>query len=193
MAWILGIRRIASKVINRCTLCRRLRARLGEQIMGDSKVQHLTQAPPFTFVDLDLAGPFSCKAMVKSRTMMKVWALAGLFVCRGTGGAVHIYLCPGYDTRAFLIALEKFVAHCGNLKEITSDRGSQPRSADNLIDANKVHSPENWEWDYVSSAAGPFSPPAPSGGTGQRPQSKYLVKHTLSLTIGFNKSLTSPN
>ena len=45
-AWIVKANRLAVSVGKKCMLCRRIRARLGKQIMGDRKVEHLLQAPP---------------------------------------------------------------------------------------------------------------------------------------------------
>ena len=118
-AWILHAKQLAISVCKKCMLCRQIHLQLGKQIMGDRKAEHLLQAPPFTFTACDLLGPFRCKGMVNARSTMKVWGV--IYICQGTG-AVRSYLCPGYDTKAFITAHDKFLAHCGNPQTITSDR-----------------------------------------------------------------------
>ena len=106
--------------------------------MGDRKLEYLLQAPPFTYTACDLLGPYKCKSMVNSRGEMKVWG--SLYVCQETGGIrVNLYL--GYDTKAFTIAHDKFLAHCGNPKTVTSNRGSQLRKAANVLDFAESENP----------------------------------------------------
>ena len=54
-------RQLATSVCKRCPLCRLIHVRLGKQIMGDRKVEHLKCEPPFTNVACDLFGPFNDK------------------------------------------------------------------------------------------------------------------------------------
>ena len=54
----------------------------------------------FTFVSLDLMGPVEVRAMVNSRSKMKVWPL--VLVCKSTG-SVHTGVCLNYGAEAFLL------------------------------------------------------------------------------------------
>ena len=92
-AWIIRPRQLAISVRRKCPLCHLMHIRLGRQIMGLRKPEHLIQCPPFTHVACDLLGPFVCKAMVKARDTMKVWWV--LYVCQATGAA-RAFLAPGY-------------------------------------------------------------------------------------------------
>ena len=76
----------------------------------------------------------------------------GQYLCQGTG-AVNIFLCPGYDTQSFMIALDKFNSHCSNPQEITSDQGSQLKKAAGLIEFGEAQNLANLSWDSVQAAA----------------------------------------
>ena len=145
-AWIIKAKQLALSICKKCALCRQIHIKLGRQIMGDRKPEHLLQAPPFTYTACDLLGPYKCKSMVNSRSVMKVWG--AIYICQGTG-AVRIYLCPGYDTKAFITAHDKFLAHCGNPQTITSDCGSQLRKVAKVLDFSEAENPANWDWKIV--------------------------------------------
>ena len=122
---------------------------------------------------------------------MKVWG--AIYICQGTG-AVRIYLCPGYDTKAFITAHDKFLAHCGNPKTITSDRGSQLRKVAKVLDFNEKENPANWDWNVVQEAGARlgsdwiFIPP----GTQWRNRAEAAVKvlkSTLNVTINSQEKL----
>ena len=190
-AWILQAKQLAISICKRCTLCRQIHIKLGKQIMGDRKPEHLLQAPPFTYTACDLLGPYKCRSMVNSRSLMKVWG--GIYICQGTG-AVRIYLCPGYDTKAFITAHDKFLAHCGNPKTITSDCGSQLRKVSKVLDFTEAENPANWDWRAVQEAGARlgtewiFIPP----GTQWRNRAEAAVKvmkRTLDATINSQEKL----
>ena len=190
-AWIIKAKQLAVSVCKRCMLCRQIHIQLGKQIMGDRKPEHLVQAPPFTFTACDLLGPFKCKGMVNARSMMKVWGV--IYICQGTG-AVRSYLCPGYDTKAFITAHDKFLAHCGNPKTITSDRGTQIRKAAKVLEFNDAEDPAKWNWDLVKTAGAKLGTDwvfIPSG-TQWRNRAEAAVKvmkKTLDSTINSQEKL----
>ena len=190
-AWILQAKQLAISVCKKCMLCRQIHLHLGKQIMGDRKAEHLLQAPPFTFTACDLLGPFKCKGMVNARSAMKVWGV--IYICQGTG-AVRSYLCPGYDTKAFITAHDKFLAHCGNPQTITSDRGSQIKKAAKVLEYTEAQDPSKWNWDLVKNAGAKlgtdwiFIPP----GTQWRNRAEAAVKvmkKTLDSTINSQEKL----
>ena len=122
---------------------------------------------------------------------MKVWG--AIYICQGTG-AVRIYLCPGYDTKAFITAHDKFLAHCGNPQAITSDCGSQLRKVSKVLDFNESENPANWDWKSVQEAGARlgtewiFIPP----GTQWRNRAEAAVKvmkKTLDGTINSQDKL----
>ena len=57
--WIIGGKRKISSYIFNCIQCRRLRGVRQSQIMADLPSDRLTPAPPFTYVGVDVFGPWS--------------------------------------------------------------------------------------------------------------------------------------
>ena len=87
-------------------------------------------SPCFSFVAVDLAGPFVCKREGGSRVTrrntgtVKVWAV--LLVCLQTK-AVKIYMAGGLSTDDFMLAWHSFVADQPLVAY--SDRGTNLTSA----------------------------------------------------------------
>lgn len=78
-AWILRGRVIAQKVVDKCIVCKKARARTCWQIMGDLPKERSSPAAPFQFTSVDLFGPYQVKDDVKRRVNMNVWGV--LFCC----------------------------------------------------------------------------------------------------------------
>ena len=55
--WIIGAKQLVNSVINSCIKCKKLRGHQQIQKMADLPAQHLTPAPPFTYVGLDVLAP----------------------------------------------------------------------------------------------------------------------------------------
>ena len=117
--------------------------------MAELPSQLLIPAPCFTFVAVDLAGPFVCKREGASQVTrrntgtIKVWAV--LIVCLQTK-AVKIYLAGGLSTTDFLLVWDSFVSDHGQPAVAYSDRGS------NLTSAAKEKEEENLsscQWDKI--------------------------------------------
>ena len=121
--WIVKGMNLAKKICLQCLKCRKLKAKLEEQIMADLPPQ-IFQVPcrAFTNVQLDYAGAVSVRDQVKRRTSIKAWPL--LFVCLNSG-MLHVQLCPGYDAATFLSQFQQFVAIRGRPSYIHTDQGSQ--------------------------------------------------------------------
>ena len=133
--WILQARRLADKVIKDCMHCRTLRTQTAEQRMGDLP-DLISKVPvrPFSHIALDFAGAMRVRSEVNKRTTMKAFPL--IFICLNTG-AVHVQLCPGYDTQSFLTALQHFFAIRGRSAFIYTDMGNQITSASNKMDQSE--------------------------------------------------------
>ena len=107
--WIIGGKRIVNSVINSCIKCKKLRGRQQIQKMADLPVERLTPAPPFSYVGLDVFGPWTVSAR-RTRggvANSKRWAV--LFTCL-TITAIHIELLESMDTSSFINALCRFLA-----------------------------------------------------------------------------------
>lgn len=122
--WIVAGKRLISSVLHRCVTCRKLRGRLKVQKMADLPPERLDTSPPFSYVGLDVFGPWT---VVTRRTrggaaQSKRWAI--LFICMCTRG-VHIEAIESLDVHSCINALRRFFAIRGPVKQlIWSDRGT---------------------------------------------------------------------
>ena len=129
-AWIIRGRYLAKEICGSCPKCRILRRKLSQQLMADVPEHQLQPCPPFSYVSIDLAGPFRAKAMGNSRTYIKLWGL--VVVCQNTR-AVKMYATSGYSTDDFLTAFHRFTSNHGNPLMVVSDSGSQLKKAGQLL------------------------------------------------------------
>ena len=121
--WIIGEKRLVNRVIHECIPCRKVRGKLAYQKMADLPSERLTPAPPFTYVGLDVFGPWQ---VVTRRTRGgaakdKRWAV--IFTCL-TVRAVHIEIIEAMDASSFLNALRRFLALRGPVSQFRSDCGT---------------------------------------------------------------------
>ncbi|XP_068735474.1 uncharacterized protein [Montipora capricornis] len=110
--------------------------------------------PPFTSVGLDIFGLFQVR---RSRSLVKRYGVN--FTCLAIR-AVQIEVAFSLDTDSFLLALPRFIARRGQVKEIYSDNGTNFTSGEReLRDAisewsqEKIH---NFLLQKISS--GPSAP-----------------------------------
>ena len=119
--------KVAKKVRDRCTLCRKLEQKTLTQKMGKVPLVNLRPAPVFNAIQIDLFGPWLVRGEVQKRITGKCWGT--LFVCLASR-AVHIEVIAGYSTEDFLMGLHRFAALRGWPQKICSDPGSQLVAAD---------------------------------------------------------------
>jgi len=123
--WIINGRSAVRRVLNNCVTCRRMAARRGEQKMANLPPDRITaEKPPFTFVGVDLFGPFVVK---RGRSEMKRYGC--LFTCLVIR-AVHIEVVCSLDTDSFLNALQRFISRRGKPILIRSDNATNFKSGD---------------------------------------------------------------
>ncbi|XP_061923831.1 uncharacterized protein LOC133663402 isoform X2 [Entelurus aequoreus] len=128
--WIVGAKRCIGKVINKCVTCKKLRGKFEEQIMSDLPVDRLQLEPPFSYVGLDIFGPWEVftRRTRGGQANSKRWAV--LFTCLCTR-AVHIEVVEEMSSSSFINALRRFFALRGPAKQLRSDCGT------NFIGAHK--------------------------------------------------------
>lgn len=128
--WVLGGKRLISSVLYNCVTCRKLRGKVEEQHMADLPSERLQVCPPFTYVGLDVFGPWSVAARRTrgGQAESKRWAI--MFSCMSSR-AVHIELIESLDTSSCINALRRFFAIRGPVKQLRSDCGT------NFIGASK--------------------------------------------------------
>ncbi|XP_014911401.1 uncharacterized protein LOC106961853 [Poecilia latipinna] len=168
--WLVGGKRLISTIIHKCVFCRKLRGLSEQQLMSDLPEERLKVDPPFSYVGLDVFGPWE---IVTKRTRggqvnNKRWAV--LFTCMSTR-AIHIEIVETMTASSFINALRRFFSLRGPAKKLRSDRGTNfigacnelklsPQDANNTIKDYLTEQRCTWE----------FNPPHAShmGGTWER-------------------------
>ncbi|KAI7790660.1 hypothetical protein IRJ41_013182 [Triplophysa rosa] len=112
-----------SSLLHRCVICRRLRGKMERQQMAALPPERLQVAPSFTYVGVDVFGPWE---IVSRRTRggvfnSKRWAVMFSCMC---SRAVHIEVIEAMSTSSFINALRRFFAIRGPAKQIRSDCGT---------------------------------------------------------------------
>ncbi|XP_070402814.1 uncharacterized protein [Nothobranchius furzeri] len=163
--WILGGKRLINSVLHKCVMCRRLRGRLEEQRMADLPPERLKVCPPFTYVGLDVFGPWSVvtRCTRGGQAESKRWAM--MFSCLSSR-AVHIELIESMDASSCINALRRFFALRGPAMQLYSDCGT------NFIGASKELEMDNTVQRYLGKqgCTWNFGPPHAShmGGSWER-------------------------
>ena len=165
---IVGVRRLARRICNLCTVCRKACAKAQTQQMGQLPPARVTPDHVFATTGIDYAGPFLLKrGYVRKPQFVK--AYLALFVCFATK-AIHIEVVSDQFTAAFLAALKRFCARRGRPQAIYSDNGSNFKGAKNeLVEFTKfileagtsgsVHSyllVAKTEWHFIPERAPHF-------------------------------------
>ncbi|XP_051934866.1 uncharacterized protein LOC127609150 [Hippocampus zosterae] len=169
--WIIGCKRLVSSMIHRCVTCRKLRGKLESQKMADLPHERLETCPPFSYVGLDVFGPWS---VVTRRTrggaaQSKRWAI--LFTCMTTRG-VHIEVIESMDSCSCVNAIRRLFAIRGPAKQMRSDRGTNFIAASvelGMAQPNK-NPPNVINYLHANGCTWEFNPPHPShmGGVWER-------------------------
>ncbi|XP_064486113.1 uncharacterized protein LOC135398658 [Ornithodoros turicata] len=169
--WIVGAKRSIGAVIHKCVQCRKLRGRLEEQKMADLPKERVSTEPPFTYVGLDVFGPWTV-ASCRTRgglAQSKRWAV--LFTCMSIR-AVHIEVIETMDTSSFINALRRFFAVRGPAKHLRSDRGTNFIGACHQLHVPTPDTDPSAIRNYLSEQRCPwvFNPPHAShmGGAWER-------------------------
>ncbi|XP_062594609.1 uncharacterized protein LOC134256031 [Saccostrea cucullata] len=121
--WITCGKRLICSMLHSCVPCRKLRGKTEYQKMSDLPTERLTPSPPFSYVGVDVFGPWT---IVTRKTRggsanSKRWAV--MFSCLVTRG-VHIEVIEELSSSSFINALRRFVSLRGPVVEFRSDRGT---------------------------------------------------------------------
>lgn len=120
-AWVIRGRIIAQKVVDKCVICKKAKAKTCQQIMGNLPEERSSPAAPFQFTSVDLFGPYQVKDDVKRRVSRKVW---GVLFCCMASRAIHVELASTLTTESFLLAYQRFTSVRGHPQKIWSDPGT---------------------------------------------------------------------
>ena len=104
--WLVGAKRCISSLLFKCVICRKLRGKTEHQQMSDLPAERLQVAPPFTYVGVDVFGPWE---VVSRRTRgghsnSKRWAVMFSCMC---SRAVHIEVIEAMSASSFINALRQ--------------------------------------------------------------------------------------
>ena len=153
--WILGEKRTISKVISQCVTCKRARGKVCVQKMGDLPSDRVTTSPPFTYVGVDLFGPWYIKTRRTRGAFLENKRWGVLFTCL-VSRAIHIETVEEMSTSSFINAFKRFMAIRGPVKLMRSDRGSNfvgavkelnlPAFTDEGSDINNFLSSQGCTW-----------------------------------------------
>ncbi|XP_039658089.1 uncharacterized protein LOC120560045 [Perca fluviatilis] len=169
--WIVAGKRLVSSILHHCVICRKLRGKLAVQKMADLPPERLDTSPPFSYVGLDVFGPWT---VVTRRTrggaaQSKRWAI--LFTCMGTRG-VHIEVIESLDATSCINALRRFFAVRGPAKQLRSDRGTNFIAASAELGMDPPNGKQTSILNYLHSngCTWEFNPPHAShmGGVWER-------------------------
>ena len=151
--WIPRARQVIKSIVKNCIRCKKMNAPLQQQQMSDLPAERLEAGkPPFTYVGIDIFGPFMTKL---NRSQVKRWGC--LFTCLTTR-SVHIEVLHGMDTEEFLNAFRRFSCRRGTPLKAYSDNGtnivgtrSELSRASLEVDRDKVKAatlPDGVEWVF---------------------------------------------
>ena len=121
--WIVGSKRAVNSAINNCIKSKKLRGRQQTQKMADLPVDRLTPAPPFSYLGLDVFGPWLVSARRTRGGMANSKRWAVLFTCLTTR-AIHIEVIESMDASCFINTLLRFLALQGPAVQFRSDCGT---------------------------------------------------------------------
>ena len=115
-------RRTLNILLKDCIKCKIIRKKVLEHEMSVHDSVRLTFAPPFSYVQIDLAQNFHCKTRISGRETHKAPAL--VVVCLLTGG-VGIYMLENWETESVVKALTRHSNKSGIPSVLYIDAGSQ--------------------------------------------------------------------
>jgi len=144
--WVLKCRRIASSLDSKCIDCKLKRKCRASQVMGELPEYRTSLQPAFNVVGCDLWGPLTIRDdVVKrgNRVTKKAWGV--MFTCTATR-AIYLDVSCGISTEELLHTIRRAMAHCGEIKTIISDPGT------NFIGAAKELQSwrDGWDMDLLT-------------------------------------------
>lgn len=190
---MVGAKRAISTVLFKCVTCKKLRGKAECQQMGNLPSERMQLAPPFTYVGVDLFGPWDIitRRTRGGKASSKRWAV--MFSCLSTR-AVHIELIESMSTDCFINALRRLFAIRGPARQLRSDYGTNfigasrelkmDRSSMSVKDVEGYLSKQNCSWI--------FNPPHAShiGGAWER-IIFYCQAYPWLYVTGLQKSTTN--
>ena len=127
--WVPKGRQCVKKVLNKCVVCKKLEGKAyGAPCSAALPEFRVTEAPPFSKVGVDFAGPF----YVKTQNGKMTKAYIALFSCCVTR-ALHLELVEDLSAETFTRALRRFAARRGTPALIVSDNAKTFKATSKAI------------------------------------------------------------
>ena len=117
--WLIRANTTVRRILSSCFACKQRQGSVGQQKIADLPRRRVTpDQPPFTCVGIDYFGPFYVR---QERSLVRRYRV--IFTCLAVR-AVHLEVSYLLDTDSFILALRRFIARRGQVKEIRSDNGT---------------------------------------------------------------------
>lgn len=181
--WILKLPSLVASIRNKCVTCKKLNAKLQEQIMAQVPLHRLKPMPAFYYTYIDIFGPFKIRGMVNKRRTGKAFGV--IFTC-GNSRAVFCDVSPDYSMIGFLQTMRRFTSIRGFPSDVWSDCGSQLVAADKeLRDMIKGFDKEKLkEFGADKGLKWHFSPPDAQWHNGCAESLIKSVKKAIKVAVG---------
>ena len=127
--WIINGRSSVSRLLRKCTICRKLRGPAQVQKMANLPEERITCAAPFTYSGMDVFGPWHIK---EGRKELKRWGVIFTCLC---SRAIHLETLNLMETDAFINALRRFINRRGKVRELRCDQGTNFVGGKNELNA----------------------------------------------------------
>ena len=183
--WTVKAGTLAKSIVDGCVTCRKLYHKLLSQQMGEIPEERLQNPYAWSYVQMDLFGPYKCRGDVNPRTSKKTW---GLVIEDSNSGAVHLDVVKDYSSGAVIESLRRFGSIRGWPGVISTDPGSQLESAGGQLEEwwstmsvslNQFGTSKNFKWK-LSPANSPWR-------QGKAERRIAIIKRLLTLSIGDSR------
>ena len=118
--WVIGVRSMSKALTTKCIICRKLRKKPLDQLMGQiPSLRVAAGSPPFFNTAIDMFGPLHIK--LNRKTLKEAQVV--IFACMTTR-AIHLELVNDKTSDAFLMAFRRFASLRGHPNVCWSDCGT---------------------------------------------------------------------
>ncbi|XP_043203370.1 uncharacterized protein LOC122371261 [Amphibalanus amphitrite] len=182
--WVPQARQAIRTVVRRCQACRVRKAQPHSAQMAPLPASRVTMLRgAFYATGVDFFGPIWSK---RGRSDVKLWGV--IFRCLATK-AVHLELTDSLDTQAALMAISRFQARRGNVRELWSDNGRNLRAAEKELRRvlQELDQDELRQKLGVDKIEWKFSPPSDPEAGGVWERRVRTVKETLAAILKEHK------
>ena len=126
---VISPRRVLARILKDCIKCKIVKKKVLEHAMANHNAVRFIFAPPFTFLQCDIAQNFHAKTRSAGRQTIKSPCLV---VCCLVTGGVGIYMMEDWTTESVMNALTRHGARYGMPQALYIDSGSQLKNLKNV-------------------------------------------------------------